>query len=582
MSRTKKKSIPGSKRTYSSVVVDGVTQAPARAMLRAVGFRDGDFRKSQVGIASTWSNLTPCNMHIDDLSRIAAQGVEEGGGKSIIFNTITVSDGISMGTPGMRYSLVSREVIADSIETVVGAQGFDGVIAIGGCDKNMPGAMMAVARLDRPAVFVYGGTIRPGAGHRDIVSVFEAVGGHARGTVSDEQLLEVERTAIPGPGSCGGMYTANTMASAIEALGMSLPDSSAQDAVSENKRLDCRRAGAAVLKLIERDIRPSHILTRKAFENAITVTIALGGSTNAVLHLLAIAHCAGVKLKLDDFTRVGKRVPVLADLRPSGKYMMSELVAIGGIQPLMRMLLDAGLLHGDCMTVTGRTLAENLAAVAPYPAGQDIIRPLSNPIKKDSHLVVLYGNVAPEGAVAKITGKEGLAFTGRARVFDGEERALQAILDGVVRAGDVVVIRYEGPRGAPGMREMLSPTSALMGKGLGGQVALITDGRFSGGSHGFVVGHIAPEAAAGGPLALLRTGDSITIDAVARRIDVKVTAAQLASRRRTWRAPQPYAKRGVLAKYAAAVSSAALGAVTDVATEAPSRAISALHSRKRS
>jgi dihydroxy-acid dehydratase len=550
-------------RAYSSVVFDGVKQTPSRAMLRAVGFDDRDFRRTQVGIASTWSTLTPCNMHIDKLAAAAARGVAGGGGKPTIFGTITVSDGISMGTPGMRYSLVSREVIADSIETVVGAQGFDGLVAIGGCDKNMPGCMMAIARLNRPAVFVYGGTIRPGAERRDIVSVFEAVGAHARGTINDRQLRDVERTAIPGAGSCGGMYTANTMASAIEALGMSLANSSAQEAVSRTKRLDAERAGKAVVDLAKRGIRPSDILTREAFENAIVVTIALAGSTNAVLHLLAIAHAAGVKLELDDFTRIGARVPVLADLRPSGRYSMSDLIRIGGIQPLMRMLLDAGVLHGDCMTVTGKTLAQNLRRVKSYPSGQAIVRPLADPIKADSHLVVLYGNLAPEGAVAKISGKEGLAFTGRARVFDGEEAALQAILDGTVMAGDVLVVRYEGPRGGPGMREMLSPTAAIMGKGLGDKVALITDGRFSGGSHGFVVGHVSPEAAAGGPLALVRDGDGISIDATQRTLTLQVAAAELARRRGAWSAPAPYATHGVLAKYAALVSSASLGAVTD-------------------
>jgi dihydroxy-acid dehydratase len=551
-------------RKYSRLVVDGVKQTPSRAMLRAVGFVDADFEKSQVGIASTWSNLTPCNVHIDELARLAAAGVEAAGAKAVTFNTITVSDGISMGTPGMRYSLVSREVIADSIETVVGAQGFDGVIAIGGCDKNMPGCLIALARLDRPAVFVYGGTIRPGPNRSDVVSVFEAIGGYASGAVSEQQLKFVERTAIPGPGSCAGMYTANTMASAIEALGMSLPNSSAQDAVSDQKRDDCTRAGAAVVKLLKLGIRPRQIMTRKAFENAITVAIALAGSTNAVLHLLAIASAANVKLKLDDFTRIGKRVPVLADLRPSGRFSMSELVAIGGIQPLMKTLLDAGLLHGECMTVTGATLAENLRDVAPYPDGQEIIRPLSRPIKKTSHLVVLYGNLAPEGAVAKITGKEGLRFSGTARVFDSEEESLQGILNGAVRAGDVVVIRYEGPKGGPGMREMLSPTGAIMGKGLGKDVALITDGRFSGGSHGFVVGHVSPEAAVGGPLALLRSGDRITIDAERREISVDLSAAELKRRHRAWQAPKPYAVRGVLAKYAKCVSSATLGAVTDL------------------
>ncbi len=560
-SRTKKRAAHDPRR-YSRLVVDGAKQAPSRAMLRAVGFGDGDFTKPQVGIASTWANLTPCNMHIAELARAAAAGVDAAGGKSVLFNTITVSDGISMGSPGMRYSLVSREVIADSIETVVGAEGFDGFVAVGGCDKNMPGCAMAMARMNRPAAFVYGGTIRPGVQRRDIISVFEAVGAHAAGTMSDAQLLEVERTAIPGPGSCGGMYTANTMASAIEALGLSLPGSSAQEAVSDAKRLDCERAGVAVVRLIESGLRPRDILTRKAFENAITVSIALGGSTNAVLHLLAIAHEARVKLRLEDFSRIGRRVPVLADVRPSGRYLMSELIAIGGIQPLMKMLLDADLLHGECLTVTGQTLAQNLAATGPYPKGQDVVRPLSDPIKKDSHLVVLKGNVAPEGAVAKITGKEGLTFQGRARVFDGEERATAAILNGTVRAGDVVVIRYEGPKGGPGMREMLSPTGALMGRGLGGQVALITDGRFSGGSHGFVVGHIAPEAAVGGPIGLLRTGDVITIDAVKQAINAQLSATELRRRRAQWHAPKPYAATGVLMKYARLVGSASDGAVT--------------------
>ena len=550
-------------RRYSRVVVEGVTQAPARAMLRAVGFSDADFQKPQVGIASTWSTMTPCNVHIDGLADIAARSVDAAGGKSVVFGTITVSDGISMGTPGMHYSLVSREVIADSIETAVGAEGFDGVVAIGGCDKNMPGCLMALARLNRPAVFVYGGTIRPGAQRRDIVAVFEAVGGHASGRVSDAELLEVERTAIPGPGSCGGMYTANTMASAIEALGMSLPNSSAQEAESEHKRIDCREAGAAVMRLIRDGIRPSDILTRAAFENAIAAVIALGGSTNAVLHLLAIAHAAQVRLSLDDFTRIGKRVPVLADLRPSGRYLMSELIAIGGISPLLKTLLAHGLLHGDCMTVSGRTMAENLVQVEPYPPGQDVVRPFRAPIKKNSHLVILRGNLAPEGAVAKISGKEGSIFEGTARVFDAEEQALQAILDGTVREGDVIVIRYEGPKGGPGMREMLSPTSAIMGKGLGDKVALITDGRFSGGSHGFVVGHVSPEAAVGGPIALVHTGDRVQIDARKRTLTLLVGSREFARRRRAWRAPRPKAVHGVLAKYAATVSSATFGAVTE-------------------
>ncbi|MBT8120630.1 MAG: dihydroxy-acid dehydratase [Gammaproteobacteria bacterium] len=550
-------------RKFSSMIVDGVAQAPSRAMLHAVGFKDDDFKKPQVGIASTWSMVTPCNMHINKLAEDAAEGVDGAGGKSIIFNTITVSDGISMGTPGMRYSLVSREVIADSIETVTGAQGFDGVVAIGGCDKNMPGCLIAMARLDRPSVFVYGGTIKPGEKRRDIVSVFEAVGGVAAGTVSEAELKEVEDTAIPGPGSCGGMYTANTMASAIEALGMSLPNSSAQEAVSDDKKNDCHRAGAAVMKLIEKGIKPSDIMTRKAFENAITVVIALGGSTNAVLHMLGMAHAANVELELDDFTRIGANVPMLADLKPSGKYLMSELIAIGGIQPLMKMLLDAGLLHGDCMTVTGMTMAENLADVKPYPDGQDIIHTLENPIKKDSHLVVLYGNIATTGAVAKITGKEGLSFTGNARVFESEESALEAILDDTVVKDDVIVIRHEGPVGGPGMREMLSPTGAIMGKGLGKDVALITDGRFSGGSHGFVVGHVTPEAAVGGPIAIIEDGDKITIDAENRLLNLDIPQQEIDARLAKWKAPAPKEKRGTLAKYARLVSSASEGAVTD-------------------
>ncbi len=551
------------KRPYSSIVVDGIAQAPSRAMLYPVGFTEADFAKPQVGIASTWSMVTPCNMHIDQLADAAALGADEAGGKSVVFNTITVSDGISMGTPGMRYSLVSREVIADSIETVVCAQGFDGFVAIGGCDKNMPGCAMAIARIDRPAVFVYGGTIQLGAERRDVISVFEAVGQHAAGRIDAAELKEVESTAIPGPGSCGGMYTANTMASAIEALGLSLPNSSAQEAVSEQKRQDSYNAGSAVYRLIERGIKPSDILSREAFENAITVAIALEGSTNAVLHLLAIASAAGIPLELDDFTRIGAGVPVLGDMRPAGRYGMSELIEIGGIQPLLKMLLEAGLLHGGCLTVTGRTLAENLADVAPYPEGQEIVRPLSNPIKPDSHLVILYGNLAPDGAVAKITGNEGLSFTGTARCFHGEEAAMAAIMDGAVGPGDVVVVRYEGPRGGPGMREMLSPTAAIAGRGLGNEVALITDGRFSGGSHGFVIGHVAPEAFEGGPIALLEDGDRITVDAQARTIDVALSDAELASRRAAWQPPPPYAERGLLAKYARLVGSASGGAVTD-------------------
>ncbi len=549
-------------RRYSRVVVDGNEQAPSRAMLRAVGFTEDDFQRPQIGIASTWSMVTPCNMHIDGLAREASQAADATGGKGVVFNTITVSDGISMGTPGMRYSLVSREIIADSIEAVVAAEGFDGLVAIGGCDKNMPACVMAMARLNRPAVFVYGGTIRPGAHRRDIVSVFEAVGALSGGKISDDELLDVEQTAIPGPGACGGMYTANTMASAIEALGMSLANSSAQEAVSEQKMEDCRRASAAVMNLLENDIKPLDIMTREAFENAITVVIALGGSTNAVLHLIAMAREADVELGLDDFTRIGAKVPVLADVKPSGRYLMAELIAIGGIQPLMKRLLQRGLLHGDCMTVSGKTLAENLANVEDYPEGQEIVRNFDNPIKTDSHLAILYGNVAPEGAVAKISGKEGLRFEGMARVFHAEEEALQAILDNSIKSGDVIVIRYEGPKGGPGMREMLSPTSAIMGKGLGAEVALITDGRFSGGSHGFVVGHIAPEAALGGPIALLEDGDTILIDAQTKQINVGIDEQEMARRRKRWQRPPSAVQRGALAKYRAEVSSASEGAVT--------------------
>ncbi len=554
-------------RAYSSQITETVARAPSRAMLHAVGFSDGDFKKQMIGVASTWSMVTPCNMHLNVLANEVSKGVNAAGGKAVEFNTITISDGISMGTEGMKYSLVSREVIADSIETVAGCAWFDGVVTLGGCDKNMPGCVMALARLNRPSVFVYGGTILPGrykGQDVDIVSVFEAVGAHANGTMSDQQLSEIEHCAIPGPGSCGGMYTANTMATAIEALGMSLPNSSAKAAISPEKAADCRAAGAAVLELIKKDIRPKDILTKNAFENAITVVTAVGGSTNAVLHLLAIAHSMGVKLSIDDFTRVGKRTPVLADLRPSGKYVMQKLIEIGGVTPLMKMLLDKGLLHGDCMTVTGKTVAENLKGVKPYPKGQDVIRGFGDPIKKDSHLVIMYGNLAPEGAVAKISGKEGTKFSGTARVFASEEDALQRILDGTIQKGDVIVIRYEGPRGGPGMREMLAPTSAVMGRGLGEHVALITDGRFSGGSHGFVVGHITPEAQVGGPIALINNGDTITIDATKRAITLEISDAEMAKRRAAWKKPKPRYTKGVLAKYASHVSSASLGAVTDM------------------
>ncbi len=565
----KKSSLP---RPYSSIVVDGPERAPSRSMLYPVGFTEADFKKPQIGIASTWAMVTPCNMHIDGLAKAAATGADSAGGKAVQFNTITVSDGISMGTEGMKYSLVSREVIADSIETVVGGQGYDGFVALGGCDKNMPGCMIAIARLNRAAIFVYGGSIMPGQTKSeddcetkatDVVSVFEAVGAAAQGKMSKKQFQRVESTAIPGPGSCGGMYTANTMASAIEAMGMSLPGSSSQVAISMEKVEDCTRAGQQVVELLRLGIKPRDIMTKKAFENAITVIITLGGSTNAVLHLLAMAHAANVKLSIKDFTRIGKRVPVLADLRPSGKYHAADLAKIGGIEPLMKMLLEAGLLHGDCMTVTGKTVAQNLKSVKPYPAGQEIVKPLTQAIKKDSHLVIMYGNLAPDGAVAKISGKEGLGFIGKARVFGSEEECLKRILDKTVKAGDVLVIRYEGPKGGPGMREMLAPTSAIMGRGLGKDVALITDGRFSGGTHGLVVGHVTPEAAVGGPIALVKNGDKITIDAVKHQIVLHVSAAELKKRAKAWKEPKPRYTRGVLAKYAALVSSASDGAVTD-------------------
>jgi len=553
-------------RQFSSLVVDGPDRAPSRAMLRAVGFTDADFKKPVVGIASTWSMVTPCNMHIDRLAIQAAKGADEAGGKAIIFGTITVSDGISMGTPGMRYSLVSREIIADSVEAVAGAEGFDGLVTIGGCDKNMPGCVMAMARLNRPSVFVYGGTIVPGLHHgkaADIVTVFEAVGKFAANQISETELKEIETCSIPGEGSCGGMYTANTMASAIEALGLSLPDSSAQLANSKDKLVDCDRAGKAVLELLKKNIRPSDILSKEAFENAITVVIALGGSTNAVLHLIAMAHSAGVKIGLEDFERIGRKVPVLCDLKPSGKYNMAHFVRIGGLQPLLKMLLDKGLLHGKCLTVTGKTVAENLANVKHYAADQDVVRPFSNPIKADSHLRILRGNLAPQGAVAKISGKEGNSFTGKAIVYESEEASLKGILEGEVKDGHVIVIRNEGPKGGPGMREMLGPTSAIMGKGLGKTIALITDGRFSGGSHGFVVGHITPEAVVGGVLAVVKNDDIITIDAVKNEINLSVSEAEINQRLKNWKPMPCKEKRGALAKYAKSVSSASEGAVTD-------------------
>ena len=552
---------------FSKEIVKGFDRAPSRAMLRGVGFKDNDFEIPQVGIASTWSEVTPCNSHINKLAESVSSGIKRNNLKPVIFNTITISDGISMGTEGMKYSLVSREVIADSIETVAGCEGFDGIIAIGGCDKNMPGCLIGLARLNRPSLFIYGGTIMPGVYKNkkiDIVSVFEAVGQYAKKEISEKELKSIEEKAIPGPGSCGGMYTANTMASAVEALGMSLPGSSSQAAISKDKNLDCINSGKAMKNLLEKNIRPKDIMTRKAFINAITVTITLGGSTNAVLHLLAMANAIGVKLELDDFTKIGKKVPVLGDLRPSGKYMMSELVKIGGIQPLMKMLLDAGMLYGDCLTVTGKTLKENLNKVKKYPAKQKIIKPLNDPIKKDSHLVILYGNLAPDGAVAKISGKEGFRFEGKAIVFNSEEIAMKAILDGKVKKGHVVVIRYEGPKGGPGMREMLGPTSAIMGKGLGKDVALITDGRFSGGSHGFVIGHVSPEAANQGPIAIIKNGDQIIIDAQKQIIDLKISKKEIKERIKRLSQFKTKYKKGILAKYASSVSSASKGAVTDL------------------
>jgi dihydroxy-acid dehydratase len=561
-------------RPHSSVVVDGNDRAPARSMLRAVGFTDEDFKKPQIAVASSASNMTPCNVHLGDLSEHAQKGINAAGGKAVYFNTITVTDGISMGTQGMRYSLVSRDVIADSIETAVAAEGFDGLVAIGGCDKNMPGCMMAIARLNRPAVFIYGGSILPGFAASDcdkqkpldIVSVFEAVGKHAKGELSDAGLRDVEASAIPGPGSCGGMYTANTMATAIEALGMSLPNSSAQLAVGKEKREDCERAGAAVMAMLQKGIKPRDILTRKAFENSITVCLALGGSTNLILHLLAIAHCAEVPLTLQDFKTIGDRVPLLADVKPFGKYGMAHLIRIGGIRPMMKILLDRGLLHGDCLTVSGETVAESLKDVKPYPSypdQQDVIRPWDQPIKADTHLRVLHGNLAPGGAVGKITGKEGLYFKGPAKVYESEEDALQGVLRGDVVKGDVVVIRNEGPVGGPGMREMLSPTSAIAGRGLIKDVALITDGRFSGGSHGFDVGHITPEAAKGGPIGIVKNGDLIEIDAVKNTMSLLIPEADYAARMKAYKTLPPKETRGVLAKYAKLVSTASEGAVTD-------------------
>jgi dihydroxy-acid dehydratase len=552
----------------SSAITEGVQRAPNRAMLRAVGFQDGDFGKPIVGIASGWSTITPCNAGLDVLARRAESAARASGAMPQVFGTITVSDGISMGTEGMKYSLVSREVIADSIETVCGAQSMDGVLAIGGCDKNMPGAMIAIARMNIPAVFVYGGTIKPGhyAG-RDltVVSAFEAVGQHSAGRIDDHELQEVERRACPGKGSCGGMFTANTMSSVFEAMGMSLPYSSTMAAEDDEKAESAAASAEVLVRAVRDGLTPRRILTRTAFENGIAVTMALGGSTNAVLHLLAIARAARVPLELDDFEAIRARVPVLCDLKPSGRFVATDLHRAGGVPQVMKLLLEHGLLHGDALTVTGRTVGETLREVPAEPrADQEVIRPWSRPLYRQGHLAILRGNLAPEGAVAKITGVKSPRITGPARVFESEESCLEAILEGRIRPGDVVVIRYEGPKGGPGMREMLAPTSALIGAGLGDSVGLITDGRFSGGTYGLVVGHVAPEAAVGGPIALVREGDPITIDADRRLLAIDVPGPELERRRSKWRAPAPRYTAGVLFKYARQVSSASIGAVTDL------------------
>jgi dihydroxy-acid dehydratase len=552
----------------SDATTAGVQRAPNRAMLRAVGFGDGDFGKPIIGIANGYSTITPCNAGLDVLARRAEAAARAAGAMPQLFGTITVSDGISMGTEGMRYSLVSREVIADSIETVCGAESMDGVVAVGGCDKNMPGAMIAIARMNIPAIFVYGGTIKPGHLHgRDltVVSAFEAVGQYGAGRIDERELLEVERHACPGIGSCGGMFTANTMSSVFEAMGMSLPGSSTMAAEDAEKAESAARSGEVLVAAVRRGLLPRAILTREAFENGITVAMALGGSTNAVLHLLAIAHSAGVPLTLDDFEAIRARVPVLCDLKPSGRFVATDLHAAGGVPQVMKLLLAHGLLHGDALTITGETVAETLRDVPPEPrVDQEVIRPWDRPLYAEGHLAVLRGNLAPEGAVAKITGVKEPRITGPARIFESEEACLEAILAGRVRPGDVVVIRYEGPRGGPGMREMLAPTSAIIGAGLGDSVGLITDGRFSGGTYGLVVGHVAPEAAVGGPIALLEEGDLITIDARERLLSADVCKAEMDRRREVWQPPAPRSTAGVLHKYARQVSSASLGAVTDL------------------
>ncbi len=554
-------------RIRSKVISEGVNRVPNRSMLRAVGFKDEDFKKPMIGIASTWSEVTPCNVHIDDLARHAKSGAANNGGAPMIFNTITVSDGIAMGHEGMHYSLPSREIIADSIETVSNAERLDGVVAIGGCDKTTPGCLMAISRMNVPSVYVYGGTIQPGKLNGkdiDIVSSFEAVGQYHEGNINEEELHNVECHACPGAGACGGMYTANTMASAVEALGMSIPGSSSTPAVNDYKEKECEQAGEMVINLLEKEIYPSDIMTKEAFENAITVVMALGGSTNAFLHLTAMAHSAGVDLSLDDFERVRLNVPHIADMKPSGKYVMQDLYESGGVPAVMKLLHEQGLLHGDCLTVTGKTIAENLAEAEPLKEGQKVIVPFDEPIKPNGPLVLLRGNLAPEGAVAKMSGQKASRFEGPARVFDSEAEATTAIVDNKVKEGDVVVIRNVGPKGGPGMPEMLSITAMIVGKGLGGKVALLTDGRFSGGSHGFVIGHVAPEAFVGGPVGLLQEGDTITIDSETQQINFDVTDDELNKRRKEWVQPEPRHKRGMLAKYTRLVSSSAKGAVTDL------------------
>ena len=550
---------------FSRVVTKDDSQPAAQAMLHAIGLNDEDFDKPFIGIASTGYEGNPCNMHLNDLSVKIKDSITASKYVGLIFNTIGVSDGISMGTFGMRYSLPSRDIIADSMETVVQAMSYDGLITVVGCDKNMPGALMAMLRLDRPSILVYGGTIDSGCYNNkelDVVSAFEAWGEKVSGKINELEYKNVIKNACPGAGACGGMYTANTMASAIEAMGMSLPGSSSQDALSDDKKYDCEKAANAIKNLIEMDLKPRDIMTKEAFENAITTVIALGGSTNAVLHLIAMAKAASVELSLDDFSRIGANVPVIADIKPFGKHYMSELNQRGGIQPLMKLLLDKGMLHGDCLTVTGKTLSQNLHAVDEQDQ-QPLIRSFDNPIKSSSHLRILYGNLAPEGAVAKITGAEGTKFKGKARVFNSEEEGNAAILNKTVEAGDVVVIRYEGPKGGPGMREMLKPTSAIMGQGLGDKVAFITDGRFSGGTHGFVVGHISPEAEDGGPIALIEDGDSIEIDAESNTINILIDEITMKQRKDNWIRPNKEEPTGVLAKYKKLVTSASLGATTD-------------------